>query len=142
MFRLETNPDEMNPVLNPSVFLGPVVTTCPDIVSVANDPRSTWSIKTEQAVTAWSKAPVCMGRRGMVETVSPAEAGKRVRDASDAYWVAKAWLASSKGGQAEVAMTNIIAGVEREQLDPANPCQVGAWRDLVEWIYTAKEAVR
>ena len=129
----------MNPVLNPHVFLGPFATAYPEVVIGAQKGE-----KTEAALALlklWAASKTRMQSRSMMHTLDFTEAGKRVAEASDAYWIAKYACNHEPGLDLDETMSGVIRAVESEVLNPMNETHVGAWRNLVSLIYTAKALI-
>ena len=138
--RLETNPDEMNPVLNPHIFLGPFTMAYPEVVTGAQNGEQ--ANAAPALLSLWAESKTKMQCRSMVHTLDLAEAGRRVAEASDAYWVAKYACKHNPSSELDEIMNGVIRAVETDVLNPMNETHVGAWRNLVSLIYTAKAAIR
>lgn len=129
----------MNPVLNPHVFLGPFATAYPEIVVGAQSKANV--CPRPRLLSLWAGTETNMQPRTLCHTVDFSEAGKRVAEASDAYWVAKYACQHEPAMDKNGTMSRLVHAVEADLLNPMSETQVGAWRNLVSLIYSAKTLI-
>jgi hypothetical protein len=141
---------------NPSIFLGTVVSKYPSVISIATSPEEPTENDFEKlmpALNEWSLAPSVLSPT-MRETTLAEVGGLYIADAGDAYWISRAFtriFRTLMGKEEEDCdqrvhdmannMELLIRLLDSSPLSPFRGEEVGAWRQVAKWIYSAKQTI-
>lgn len=140
---------------NPSIFLGTVVSKYPSVISIATSPEEPTENDFEKLMPAleeWSLAPSVLSPT-MRETTLAEVGGLYIADAGDAYWISRAFtrIFRTVMGKEEDCdqrvhdmadnMESLIRLLDTSPLSPFRGEEVGAWRQVARWTYSAKQTI-